>query len=98
MSRLPPFAHLTRQPPMAARKRVKRVVHGVTLVDDYAWLRARNWQAVIEDPKRVPPAIGTYLRRENAFAREAFRPLAGLQKELMAEMRGRMREDEAEPR
>lgn len=97
MSRLPPFAHLTRQPPVAARKRTKRVVHGVTLVDDYAWLRARNWQAVIEDPKVVPPAIGTYLRRENAYAREAFKPLAGLQKTLIAEMRGRLREDESEP-
>ena len=97
MSRLPPFAHLTRKPPVAERKRTQRVIHGITLVDEYAWLRAQNWQAVIEDPKEVPAEIGTYLRRENAYAREAFKPLAALQKQLMAEMRARMREDEAEP-
>lgn len=97
MSRLPPFAHLTRTPPMAPRKPKRRVVHGVTLKDDYAWLRARNWQAVIENPKLVPAEIGAYLRRENLYAREAFKPLAGLQATLMAEMRARLREDESEP-
>lgn len=67
------------------------------LRDDYAWLRARNWQQVIEDPKTVPAEIGSYLRKENLYAAEAFRPLEALQTRLIAEMRGRMREDESEP-
>ncbi len=92
-----PFAHLARMPPMAGTKPRTRRIHGVTLRDDYAWLRARNWREVIEDPKTVPPEIGAYLRKENAYAAEALRPLTDLQKRLIAEMRGRMREDEAEP-
>ena len=93
----PAFAHLARPAPVAPAKPRSRKVHGTRLHDSYAWLRARNWQRVIEDPKTVPPEIGSYLRKENAFTAEALRPLAGLQKTLIAEMRGRMREDEAEP-
>ena len=92
-----PFPHLTRQPPVPEVRPKSRKVHGVALQDDYGWLRARNWQEVIEDPRSVPPDIGSYLKKENAYTAEALRPLAGLQKHLIAEMRGRMREDEAEP-
>lgn len=96
---LPPtaFPHLTLTPPRAtARPKVRRV-QGVMLRDDYAWLRARNWREVIEDPKAVPAEIGRYLRQENRYAADAFRPLDALRKRLIAEMRGRIREDESEP-
>lgn len=92
-----PFSHLDRQPPLARKARRSRKVHGVTLVDDYGWLRARNWQAVIEEPERCPPEIARYLKQENAFTKAAFAPLAGLRKQLVAEMRARMQEDESEP-
>jgi oligopeptidase B len=91
------FSHLTRQPPLARVARRTRKVHGVTLSDDYGWLRARNWQAVIEEPKLCPPEIAQYLRQENSFARAAFAPLEGLQDILIAEMRARMQEDESAP-
>lgn len=94
---VPPFSHLTRRPPVAEPRPKSRKVHGVTLTDDYGWLRARNWQQVIEEPKSVPPEIGSYLRKENLYSGEALRPFEALQKQLVAEMRGRMREDEAEP-
>jgi oligopeptidase B len=92
-----PFAHLLRQPPLAAVSLRHTRHHGVRLEDPYAWLRAKNWQQVIEDPRSVPAEIGSYLRQENAYTAEALRPLAGLQKALIAQMRGRIREDEAEP-
>ncbi len=92
-----PFAALAQKPPLARKARRSRLVHGLRLEDDYGWLRARNWQRVIEDPKLCPPEIAQYLREENAFTRAAFRPLQGLQKTLIAEMRGRLQEDESEP-
>lgn len=91
------FAHLKVQPPVARKARKSRVVHGTRLVDDYGWLRARNWQAVIEDPKACPPDIAKFLRQENTYANAGFEPLAGLCKTLIAEMRGRIQEDESEP-
>ena len=92
-----PFSHITRQPPLADARPTSRKFHDVRLEDAYAWLRAKNWQEVIENPKSVPAEIGAYLKRENAYAADALRPLEDLQKALIAEMRGRIREDESEP-
>ncbi|MCA3629143.1 MAG: S9 family peptidase, partial [Methylobacterium sp.] len=95
---MPPFATLAHhRAPRASRKPTRRMVHGVTLDDDYAWLRARNWQAVIEEPEKVPVDIARYLRSENRYAAAGFRPMKALQKQLIAEMRGRMVEDESAP-
>lgn len=91
------FSHLTAKPPVARVARKIRTIHQTRLVDEYGWLRARNWQAVIEDPKACPPDIAQYLRQENAYANAAFKPLAPLCKTLIAEMRGRIQEDESEP-
>jgi len=95
---MPPFAALAHHSaPRANRKPTRRVVHGVTLHDDYAWLRAKNWQQVIEEPEKVPADIARYLRAENRYASAGFRPMKALQKQLIAEMRGRMVEDESAP-
>ena len=43
---------VTRQlPPVAQRQPTFSVVHGIELVDEYAWLRADNWQEVMRDPR-----------------------------------------------
>ena len=49
-------------------------VHGHRLVDDYAWLRADNWQEVLRDPKVLPADIREVLERENASAAAVLRP------------------------
>ncbi|MCA0402032.1 MAG: S9 family peptidase [Proteobacteria bacterium] len=98
MSEIPPALALPSSPPPVAMQRARRrMVHGVALVDEYGWLRARNWQQVIEEPASVPAEIARYLRAENRYAAAALAPLDALRKALIAEMRGRIREDEAEP-
>lgn len=92
------FSHLEgKRTPRAHRHPTTRKVHGVTLHDDYAWLRAKNWQEVIEEPEKVPAEIKAYLDAENRYASAGFKPMRALQKTLIAEMRGRMVEDESEP-
>jgi oligopeptidase B len=94
------FAHLLKKschPPVAERRPTTRFVHGVALHDDYAWLRAANWQQVIEDPKACPPDIKAHLDAENAYAAAGLHPLRALEKALVVEMRGRMVEDESDP-
>jgi len=71
------------------------VVHGVELVDDYAWLRADNWREVMRRPRALPRDIRAHLEAENAHARAWFRPLAPLRGRLFREMRGRIKEDDS---
>jgi len=83
------------QPPVAERRPKFSVHHGVELADEYAWLRAENWQEVMRDPSTLDPAIRTYLEAENAFTQAALEDTTQLQAELFAEMRARIKEDDS---
>ncbi|GJD57463.1 S9 family peptidase [Methylobacterium dankookense] len=82
-------------PPVAEIRPHAFTVRGRQLGDDYAWLKAENWQAVLKDPAALPEDIAAYLRAENAYAEAALAGDAALRKTLVAEMRGRIREDDS---
>ncbi len=84
-------------PPPIKKKPVSRVFHGETLTDEYAWLRAANWQKVLRNPAALPKDIRTVLTAENAYADAVLKPMRGLRKELVKEMRGRIKEDDSDP-
>jgi oligopeptidase B len=62
-------------PPIARRHRTEIQKHGVTLADDYAWLRDKE-----------NADVTAYLEAENAYAEAVMAPLAGLREELYQEM------------
>ncbi len=84
-------------PPRAARRPVEKSAHGASWTDEYAWLRAENWQEVLRDPGALAPDIRALLEKENAYAEAVLAPTAGLQKTLVAEMRARIQEDDSQP-
>ncbi|MEQ1407634.1 S9 family peptidase [Neorhizobium sp. Rsf11] len=94
ISRKSPFGPLP-SPPLAEKKPVSDTRHGITRTDDYAWLRADNWQAMFKDPSILDPEIRAYLEAENAYMDAAMGDTAELQKVLFAEMRGRIKEDDS---
>ncbi|PST26437.1 S9 family peptidase [Mesorhizobium plurifarium] len=81
--------------PVAPKKPVADTRHGVTRTDDYAWLRADNWQAMFKDPSILDPEIRRHLEAENAYMNAAMADTKDLQKTLFAEMRGRIKEDDS---
>ena len=68
--------------------------HGITLTDEFAWLRDQNWQQVMRDPHLLDPAIRKHLENENAYADAVLASTVPLQETLIAEMRGRIKEDD----
>src|ERR1035437_2740778 len=67
---------MTQNPPPIARKEHKETaLHGVVLVDDYAWLRDKQ-----------NPEVAPYLEAENAYAAAVMTPLASLRDDLYQEM------------
>jgi oligopeptidase B len=89
------FSH-TAAPPRVEKRRAEKVVHGVTLNDDYAWLRAANWQEVLREPDALPHSIRAVIEAENAYAQAALAPAAELSAALVKEMRGRIKEDDSD--
>ena len=83
------------EPPVAPRRPAQRTLHGVTLSDDYAWLKDENWQEVLKKPELLAPDIRAYLEAENRYTEAMLAPTAALQKQLVAEMRGRVKEDDS---
>src|SRR6185295_6353244 len=82
-------------PPVAPQRPSPRTVHGITVVDDYAWLKDANWQEVLRNPALLDPDIRAYLEAENRYTETFLGPLQGLQKTLVGEMRGRIKEDDS---
>src|SRR6202012_5677878 len=70
-------------------------LRGITVSDDYAWLKDPNWQEVLRDPSVLDSDIRTYLEAENAYTDDVLGHTASLQKKLIAEMRGRIKEDDS---
>ena len=80
--------------PRAARRPATSIHRGIERVDDYAWLRASNWQAVLRDPASLDPEIRAYLEAENAYTKSMLADTETLQAKLFAEMKARIKEDD----
>ncbi|MDH4440274.1 MAG: S9 family peptidase [Rhizobium sp.] len=81
--------------PTVAKKPVSDTRHGITRTDDYAWLRADNWQQMFKDTSILDPEIRSYLEAENAYMDAAMGDTKALQAQLFAEMKGRIKEDDS---
>lgn len=82
------------RPPAPEARPVSDTRHGIERTDDYAWMRADNWQEVLRDPTLLADDIRAHLEAENAYQAELLADTEALQKTLVAEMRGRIKEDE----
>ncbi|MFN7914869.1 MAG: S9 family peptidase [Vicinamibacterales bacterium] len=82
-------------PPAAPQKPTTITAHGIDRVDEFAWLRAANWQDVLRDPSLLPADIRAYLEAENSYTAALLKDTEALQEELFAEMKGRIAENDA---
>jgi oligopeptidase B len=83
------------RPPIAPERPSTVEVHGVSLVDPYAWLKAENWKEVLKDPAALPMDIREHLQGENAYTASMLNGTEDLRTRLVAEMRGRIKEDDS---
>jgi oligopeptidase B len=82
--------------PPHPRKEPKRIEQlGRVRVDDYAWMKDDNWQAVLRDPSLVKAEVREHLEAENAYTAAVLSGTQELQAELVAEMKGRIKQDDA---
>lgn len=81
--------------PKAQQRPKETLVHGVTLRDDYDWLRAENWKEVLRNPDVLPAGIRKYLEAENTYCKKLMAPTRQLQRDIVKEMRGRIKEDDS---
>lgn len=73
-------------PPNAEKRPSSTEHHGITLKDDYAWLRDKDWK----NPESgvTDPAIMAYIQAENAYTDSFFQPLEGEVDQLFKQWKG----------
>src|SRR5262249_22497720 len=81
--------------PQAEQRPLERTLHGLRLIDEYAWLKAENWREVMRDPFQLDPAIRAYLQAENDYCERALADTKSLRETVFAEMKGRIKEDDS---
>ena len=75
------------QPPVARREPTPTTLHGITLQDDFRWMRDKE-----------SPEVISYLEAENAYTNSVMAPTGDLQKKLYDEMLSHIKEtDESVP-
>jgi oligopeptidase B len=84
------------EPPVARRLPVVSTHHGETLTDDYAWIRAENWQEVMRQPETLAGHIRVHLEAENAYTKATMAATEPLQETLFQEMKARLKEDDSQ--
>ncbi|MDE1915044.1 MAG: S9 family peptidase [Sphingomonadales bacterium] len=77
------------QPPVAAKKPHSFTHHGITVTDDYAWLRDPGY------PQVGGEAVLDHLKAENAWFESRMEPRKALVDGLFKEMRARIKEADA---
>ena len=74
------------RPPVAAKKPYSVTHHGITVTDDYAWLRDPGY------PEVTDKEVLAHLEAENAWFKARMAPHEPLVDRLFTEMRGRIKE------
>ena len=82
-------------PPATEERPVRDIRHGITRIDEFAWLRADNWQEMFKDPSILDPAIRTHLEAENDYQATMMADTLDLKRQLFDEMKGRIKEDDS---
>jgi oligopeptidase B len=82
-------------PPVAEKRPLRLLQLGRARTDDYAWLKDDNWKQVLRDPSALRADIRAHLMAENAYTQAMLAETEALQAALFAEMKGRIKEDDA---
>ena len=82
-------------PPLARKSTSRESHHGYTRTDEYGWMRVDNWMEVMADPSLLDPSVKAHLDAENDYTKAVLSPTADLQERLFAEIKGRIKEDDA---
>jgi oligopeptidase B len=79
----------TLKPPVAAKIPHISTRHGITISDDYNWLKDQSYPKVDDQP------VLDHLNAENAYFEAQMKPRAALVETIFQEMKARLKEDES---
>ena len=74
-------------------------IHNEELIDNYSWIKQKNWKEVILDPNKLNTSVKRYLDEENLFKEEQLKDIKDIEKKLFEELKSKIKnEDNSVPK
>ena len=74
-------------------------IHNEELIDNYSWIKQKNWKEVILDPNKLNTPVKKYLDEENLFKEEQLKDIKDVEKKLFEELKSKIKnEDNSVPK
>ena len=74
-------------------------IHNEELIDNYSWIKQKNWKDVILDPNKLNTSVKRYLDEENLFKEEQLKDIKDIEKKLFEELKSKIKnEDNSVPK
>jgi oligopeptidase B len=74
-------------------------IHNEELVDNYSWIKQKDWKEVILNPNKLNTQVKKYLDEENLFKENQLKDIKDIEKKLFEELKSKIKnEDNSVPK
>jgi oligopeptidase B len=74
-------------------------IHNEELIDNYSWIKQKDWKEVILNPNKLNAQVKKYLDEENFFKENQLKDIKDIEKKLFEELKSKIKnEDNSVPK
>jgi oligopeptidase B len=74
-------------------------IHNEELIDNYSWIKQKDWKEVILNPNKLSAQVKKYLDEENLFKENQLKDIKDIEKKLFEELKSKIKnEDNSVPK
>jgi oligopeptidase B len=74
-------------------------IHNEELIDNYSWIKQKDWEEVILNPNKLNAQVKKYLDEENLFKENQLKDIKDIEKKLFEELKSKIKnEDNSVPK
>jgi oligopeptidase B len=74
-------------------------IHNEELIDNYSWIKQKDWKEVILNPSKLNAQVKKYLDEENLFKENQLKDINDVEKKLFEELKSKIKnEDNSVPK
>ena len=74
-------------------------IHNEELIDNYSWIKQKDWKEVILNPNKLSAQVKKYLDKENLFKENQLKDIKDIEKKLFEELKSKIKnEDNSVPK
>ena len=69
-------------------------IHNEELIDNYSWIKQKDWKEVILNPNKLNAQVKKYLNEENLFKENQLKDIKDIEKKLFEELKSKIKNED----